>query len=200
MIGLLRGQVVSQSPPYLVMDVNGVGYELQAPMTTFYQLADPEQLLQLYTHLVVREDAQLLYGFIDVKERDLFRVLIKINGVGPKLALSILSALEMGEFLAAVADGAPGRLVKIPGVGKKTAERLVIECQGRVKDFAATAHSMPSASTSADTASLVRREAQDALEALGYKVQEAERAIERCYQPGHTAPVLIRTALQQMLG
>jgi Holliday junction DNA helicase RuvA len=132
MIGRLYGMLLEKHPPDILLDVNGVGYELSMPMNCFYQLPDMGAFVSLYTHFVVREDAQLLYGFISQTERLLFRELIKANGVGPKLALAILSAMTANEFVDCVATENIAKLVKIPGVGKKTAERLLIEMRDKL--------------------------------------------------------------------
>ncbi|OGO94599.1 MAG: Holliday junction DNA helicase RuvA [Coxiella sp. RIFCSPHIGHO2_12_FULL_42_15] len=196
MIGTLRGIITQKTPPYLTLDVNGVGYELQAPMTTFYQLTDEPSTLLLYTHLSIREDAHHLFGFIQQQDRDLFRALIKINGVGPKLALAILSSMEPQQFALAVQQQDMSVLLKIPGIGKKTAERLVIECRDALDkwqtmndDSAKITHH----------ASSTLQDAIDALTALGYKPQEAKRSIEKIYKEEHSVEVLIRHALKQMV-
>ncbi len=132
MIGLLRGKLLIKQPPDLMLDVNGVGYEVQASMTTFYDLPELHAEVTLYTHFVVREDAQLLYGFSSQTERELFRHLLKVNGVGPKMALAIVSGMNPLEFNQVIHAGDIARLSRIPGVGKKTAERLVIELRDRL--------------------------------------------------------------------
>jgi holliday junction DNA helicase RuvA len=190
MIGTLCGIIKQKSPPHLLVDVNGVGYELQAPMTTFYTLPEEEQTVLLYTHLAVREDAHQLYGFAEVKDRDLFRALIKINGVGPKLALSILSSIETQQFVQAIHEQNTTQLVKIPGVGKKTAERLLIECRDALKKWE------PGISNNVSNNQI--QDAIDALASLGYKNQDAKRAVEKIYQAGKNAEALIREALAQM--
>jgi holliday junction DNA helicase RuvA len=194
MIGFLRGIIVDKLPPVLVLDVNGVGYEIQAPMSTFYHLPDLQQSVSLLTHLIVREDAHLLYGFYQSQERDLFRALIKVNGVGPKLALSILSGITIQEFVQCVQDNDVTRLVHIPGIGKKTAERLVIETRDTLlrwnsSDF--TPAAIPSEQR-------YIQDAISALTALGYKPNEAQRAIKQVQQPGRSSEELIRLALQNM--
>jgi len=131
-IGRLTGELVEKSPPELLIDVSGVGYELEASMNTFYKLPDVGTFVTLYTHFVVREDAQLLYGFADKNERTLFRTLIKVNGVGPKLALTILSGISVQEFIRTVQHEDSTALVRLPGVGKKTAERLIIEMKDKL--------------------------------------------------------------------
>jgi holliday junction DNA helicase RuvA len=194
MIGCLRGILVEKQPPLLMLDVAGVGYEIYAPMSTFYHLPDLQQSVTLLTHLVVREDAHLLYGFYQSQERNLFRALIKVNGVGPKLALAILSGIATQEFVQCVRDNDISRLVNIPGIGKKTAERLVIETRDALADWAvdnAAQHLAPS-----------QRYIQDAISALtslGYKPVDAQRAIKQVEQQGANSEELIRLALQNML-
>ena len=135
MIGRLRGVIVGKTPPELLLDVNGVGYEVQSPMSTFYVLPDVGQEITIHTHFVVREDAQLLFGFMAESERSLFRTLIKVNGVGPKLALTILSGIEAEQFVYCVQNNDSAALVKLPGVGKKTAERLLVEMRDKFDDW-----------------------------------------------------------------
>lgn len=133
MIGRLRGTLAEKQPPHLILDVNGVGYEVEVPMTTLYRLPSVGEPVTLHTHLVVREDAHLLYGFAEKRERELFRELIRLNGVGPKLALALMSGLEVDELVRCVQAQDTSTLVKIPGVGKKTAERLLVELKDRFK-------------------------------------------------------------------
>lgn len=202
MIGFLRGRLHEKCPPVLVLDVNGVGYELQAPMTTFYQLPEAGSDVTLFTHLVVREDAHQLYGFADTESRELFRELIKVNGVGPKMALAILSALDAAEIIACVTTGNTGVLVRVPGIGKKTAERLLVELRDRVARWgqsagvaaATVAGQLPATGT-------IEQDAASALQALGYKPQEAERAVQAVLQERAVTGVeeLIRWALRNMV-
>jgi len=138
MIGMLRGTIVEKLPPDIILDVGGVGYEIQLPMTSFYQLPEVDHDVTLYTHFVVREDAQLLFGFSERQERTLFRVLIRANGVGPKLACTILSGMSANQFIHAVMNEDISALVKMPGVGKKTAERLVVELKDKLKELEVT--------------------------------------------------------------
>ena len=208
MIGRLTGELVEKSPPELLIDVSGVGYELEASMNTFYKLPDVGTFVTLYTHFVVREDAQLLYGFADKNERTLFRTLIKVNGVGPKLALTILSGISVQEFIRTVQHEDSTALVRLPGVGKKTAERLIIEMKDKLdrlelptrveaelSDFA-----MPviDAKPTVD----YRADAETALVALGYKPLQATKAIEKAVtELGDAADTesLIRQALKMMV-
>jgi len=172
MIGRLSGTLLEKNPPQILLDVQGVGYELDVPMSTFYNLPALHEKVVLHTHFVVREDAQLLYGFASNEERLAFRQLLKISGVGPKLALSVLSGLSLVDLAAAVANKEVGRLTKIPGVGKKTAERLLLELQGK---FAITGASATSGS--ADSSS--NNDISNALLALGYNEKEADWAAKQ---------------------
>jgi Holliday junction DNA helicase RuvA len=173
MIGRLSGILLEKNPPQILLDVQGVGYELDVPMSTFYNLPALHEKVVLHTHFVVREDAQLLYGFASNEERLAFRQLLKISGVGPKLALSVLSGLSLDDLAAAVANKEVGRLTKIPGVGKKTAERLLLELQGKfsVSGTPATSGIPVAASNSNDIA--------NALLALGYNEKEADWAAKQ---------------------
>ena len=180
MIGRLRGLLVEKNPPGLLLDVGGVGYELEAPMTTFYRLPEVGGEAILYTHFVVRDDAQLLYGFADKSERQLFRTLIRVNGVGPKLALAILSGMEAEMFARCVHAQDTSMLTRLPGVGKKTAERLIVEMKDRLDEWqpALAPLEMAAAGKVVD----VQRhdpvqDAISALVALGYRPQEASKAI-----------------------
>lgn len=178
MIGRLRGELVLKKPPYLLIDVGGVGYECQASMSTIYQLPEVGKAVTLLTHLVVREDAELLYAFHDEKERALFRTLIKISGVGPKMALSLLSGMDVNMFLQCIERKDIAYLVKLPGVGKKTAERLVVEMSGKV--LSGIAEDLCFADFDQQTGEKTTgayEEAQGALIALGYKPQEASKMI-----------------------
>lgn len=197
MIGFLRGILRDKQPPVLLIEVQGVGYEVEAPMTTFYDLPAVDEPVTLFTHLAVREDAHTLYGFSKRSDRRLFRTLIKVNGVGAKLALTILSGMEAGHFATCVQAGDTASLIKLPGVGKKTAERLVIEMRDRLADWesstASAAGGVPSAG--ADVANPVE-EAVSALTALGYKPQDASRMVRAVDSKGLTTEAIIRTALQ----
>jgi len=175
MIGRLSGTLLEKNPPQILLDVQGVGYELDVPMSTFYNLPALHEKVVLHTHFVVREDAQLLYGFATNEERLAFRQLLKISGVGPKLALSVLSGLSLGDLAAAVANKEVGRLTKIPGVGKKTAERLLLELQGKFSvTGTSSAHGTAASSADSDIA--------NALLALGYNEKEADWAAKQLPQ------------------
>jgi len=172
MIGRLSGTLLEKNPPQILLDVQGVGYEVDVPMSTFYNLPQLGEQVVLHTQFVVREDAQLLYGFLTIDERVAFRQLLKISGVGPKLALSVLSGLSINDLTTAVVNKDAGRLTKIPGVGKKTAERLLLELQGKFSvTGAVSAHSSVVASASSDII--------NALQALGYNEKEADWAAKQ---------------------
>lgn len=193
MIGQIRGILVDKKPPFLIVDVHGVGYEIQASMNTIYALPVLGAEVFLYTHFVVREDAQLLYGFHTEKERVLFRELIKISGVGPKLALAILSGMDVVNFMQSIADRDSGRLVKIPGVGKKTAERLIIEMQDKLGAFSAVL-----LTKAGSTEGLAQQDAISALVALGYKPHDAHATIRKVFVEDVDSEHLIRLALKDM--
>lgn len=200
MIGFLRGKLVHKAPPFLVLDVQGVGYEVEAPMTTFYNLSPMGEEITLHTHLVVREDAHSLFGFSTEADRALFRTLIKVNGVGPKLALTILSGQSAEEFHRCIHDNDTQALVRLPGVGKKTAERLVIEMRDRLPDLG------ESAMTPIDSVGAVmpvigkpRQEAVSALCSLGYKPVDASKMVQNINAEGKSCEEIIRLALQGAL-
>jgi Holliday junction DNA helicase RuvA len=196
-IGRLTGTLARKEPPSLLVDVNGVGYELEAPMSTFYDLPATGEKVTLYTHLVVREDAHLLYGFSRESQRQLFRSLLKVNGVGPRVALAVLSGLSEQELLACLAHEDIARLTKVPGIGRKTAERLVMELRDKVDLAAASASGAARpASVPADPA----QEAVSALIALGYKPVEASRAVSAVPQDGLRSEDIIRAALKGLAG
>ena len=169
MIGRLTGLLAGKSPPQLLVDVNGVGYEVDVPMSTFYNLPGLGERIVLLTHFVVREDAQLLYGFLTHDERATIRQLIRISGIGPRLALSILSGLSVNELAQAITRQDSGRLVKVPGIGKKTAERLLLELKGKLGDALAAP---------ASVASDAQADILQALLALGYSDKEAAAALK----------------------
>jgi Holliday junction DNA helicase RuvA len=178
MIGRIRGTLVHKQPPEILVEVGGVGYEIQVPMTTFFRLPELGAEVSMITHFVVREDAQLLYGFIDGQDRTLFRQLIKVNGVGPKLALTILSGMDSASFVRCVQRDDISSLVALPGVGKKTAERLLIEMRDKLKDWLATAPADGSMALVLDAPVIdIVADAEGALVALGYKPQLATRMV-----------------------
>jgi len=198
MIGRLRGLLLEKHPPELLVEANGVAYELQASMQTFYQLPECQSEIILHTHFVVREDAQQLYGFMHKEERSLFRALLKVNGVGPKSALAILSSVTPDEFTRCINVGDTASLVKLPGVGKKTAERLVIEMRDRLKEFQHDALSMRSSFIVSSLPSSPYQDALSALVALGYKSPEAIKALQGLESQHITSEEMIRLALKKM--
>ncbi len=194
MIGFLKGRLAVKQPPTLMVDVNGVGYELEAPMSTFYGLPAAGEPVALFTHLVVREDAHILFGFGTESERRLFRGLLKVSGVGPKIALGILSGASVDDFLRIVEAEDIGMLTRIPGIGKKTAERIIIEMRDSVQKLAA-----PSAREGVPlslAASSPQGEAFAALVALGYKPPEVARLLKAADEPGLSTTEIIRRALK----
>lgn len=199
MIGRLRGTVIEKSPPSLVVDVHGVGYEVVAPMSTFYRLPDVGQEVVLFTQMVVREDAQLLYGFANPHERELFRQLIKVTGVGAKMSIAILSGMSPQDFVYAVQSSDLTALTRIPGVGRKTAERLVVEMRDRFKDSEAVMAPLTGDAIASDVNDAVA-DAVSALVALGYKPQEASRWVRRISSNGMAREEIIRQALQLASG
>lgn len=198
MIGRLKGLLLTKQPPTLLLDVNGVGYEVDAPMSTFYQLPDVNQEIILHTHLVVREDVQQLCGFISETERSMFRSLIKINGVGPKLALSILSAISADDFARCIQESDTTTLVRLPGVGKKTAERLVIEMRDKLKDWQADtlSNGEPAGMIEIQHTANPVEEAVSALIALGYKPPQASRMVSQIDNHDLSSEEIIRDALK----
>ncbi|MBU0806355.1 Holliday junction branch migration protein RuvA [Pseudomonas sp. MIL19] len=201
MIGRLRGTLAEKQPPHVIVDINGLGYELEVPMTTLYRLPSVGEPLTLHTHLVVREDAHLLYGFFEKRERELFRELIRLNGVGPKLALALMSGLEVDELVRCVQAQDTSVLVKIPGVGKKTAERLLVELKDRFKAW----ETVPGMSNlvveprAGGAVSSAENDAVSALISLGYKPQEASRAVSAIKEEGLSSEDMIRRALKGMV-
>ncbi|MEH6454500.1 MAG: Holliday junction branch migration protein RuvA [Psychromonas sp.] len=206
MIGRLRGVLLEKQPPEVLLEVAGVGYEIQLPMSSFYPLPEVGNEAVIYTHFVVREDAQLLYGFADKHERAMFRELIKVNGVGPKLALAILSGMTANQFVQCIHNDAVSSLVKLPGVGKKTAERLVVEMKDRLKNWTGADLLTPEADRMSFDNDLentfvsgnAKDEAISALVALGYKPALAEKAIKQIYKEGMDCEALIRSSLKNM--
>lgn len=202
MIGRLTGLVADKQAPDVLIDVNGIGYEVQLPLTSFYELPEEGQQTTIYTHFVVREDAQLLYGFSSKQERSLFRLLIKANGVGPKLGLTILSGLTAEQFVTCVEQDDVTTLVKLPGVGKKTAERLLIEMRDRIKALDVAPDFAPKLSIESSLLKNNNNEFDDAVSALvslGYSSQQANKAVKSVHVEGEASEVLIRNALKNML-
>ena len=210
MIGRLRGTLLEKQPPKILLDVNGVGYEISMPISCFYELPELNEIAVIFTHFVVREDAQLLYGFNTQTERALFREVIKANGVGPKLGLAILSGMTAVQFVDCVSREDISTLVKIPGVGKKTAERLIIEMRDRLKSWtsfdlftphadAATRQAFDDAFAKTANHQTPSEDAVSALLALGYKSAQAEKSVKQVAREGMKSEEIIREALRSMI-
>ncbi|MEM0953592.1 MAG: Holliday junction branch migration protein RuvA [Pseudomonadota bacterium] len=201
MIGRICGLLQDVQPPDILLDVGGVGYEIQVPMTTLYELPEPGSTVTLHTHFVVRDDAQLLYGFMHERERRLFRHLIKVNGVGPKLGLAILSGLDADAFVRAVQRDDTSTLVALPGVGRKTAERLLIEMRDKLADWLGSVDDEQTATIDMNGLEKdIQTEAESALIALGYKPAEASRAVTAANDGRvQRSEELIRLALKSMV-
>lgn len=207
MIGRIRGVLIEKSPGQALVECAGLGYEVDIPLTTFFSLPEPGDEVVLHTHFAVREDHQSLFGFSARFDRDLFRQLIKVNGVGPKMAVGILSGLDANQFIRCVEARDINSLVKLPGVGKKTAERLLIEMADRIKQL--EGQFMPSSTSDTTTGPVTEtprptghapiEEAEAALISLGYKPQEATKAISRIAEDGMSSQELIRLALRAMI-
>lgn len=197
MIGRLKGELVHKQAPHLLIDVNGVGYELEAPLSTFFTLPESGQGVILFTHLAIREDAHVLYAFATESERALFRSLLKVSGVGAKMALAILSGMSAEEFSRCVEDEDVASLVRLPGIGRKTAERLIVEMRDRLAKLGdlTSAHT-PQQSTQATKRGSATTDAVAALVALGYKPQEAGGMVKAVAEDGMDSEALIRAALQ----
>jgi len=196
MIGRLHGILLEKKPPQLLLDVGGVGYEVSAPMTTFYELPETGNEITLHTHLAVREDAHVMYGFLREQDRLLFRSLIKVSGVGPKLALAILSGMSADQFAGCVQSADSVSLTKLPGVGKKTAERLVVEMKDRLKDWQGVTLAPETTVSLAVSANNAVKDAVSALVSLGYKPQEASRMVSQVESEGLASEEMIRLALR----
>lgn len=202
MISYLVGQLVEKSTPWLVIEVNGVGYDVQASLNTFTDLPALGAEIKLLTHFVVREDAQLLYGFADQSERQLFRTLIKINGVGAKLALAILSGMDAAAFSHCIIASDVASLTRLPGVGKKTAERLIVEMKDRLQEWHVDlpAEQIDGAGNTSSSQSMILAEAETALIALGYKPVEASKSLAKLdFSEIDSSEAAIRAALKTML-
>lgn len=201
MIARLRGQLIEKMPPWLILDVAGVGYQVEVPLSTFEVLPALGEQSSLLIDMVVREDAMLLYGFATEKEKSLFRLLVKVNGIGPKLALAVLSSLSVDAFVQAVREKNAALLTKIPGVGKKTAERMVLELATAVDSivgaFVLNGTAAPLSLNNAD--SMMRQQAIQALEALGYKNAEAAQRVDKAWQDNAVLSDQIKYALQVTL-
>lgn len=200
MIGRICGELILKRPPELLVDVGGVGYELQSPMSTIFELPEVGQKVTLVTHFHVREDAQILFAFLTEAERSLFRMLLKVNGIGAKMALAVLSGMNPQEFRQCILNGDQASLTRVPGIGKKTAERLIVEMRDRLEKADELSVSATASATSTD---VVRdspvTEATQALVALGYKPQDASRMVARHAADGLASDELIRLALKGTL-
>ncbi len=207
MIGRLRGIIVEKQAPDLLIEVAGVGYEVQLPLTSFYNLPATGLEATIYTHFVVREDAQLLYGFTSTTERSLFRQLIRANGIGPKMALTILSGLTASQFVRCVQNDDISTLVKLPGVGKKTAERLLVEMRDRLKDWGLSIQTpltdhLVLGHDEVQSFELKESPEQDAisaLQSLGYSTSQAQAAFKKVFAAGSSSEQLIKAALKSMI-
>jgi holliday junction DNA helicase RuvA len=202
-IGRIRGILIEKEPADIQVEVGGIAYEVQVPMSTLFKLPEIGEVVTLHTHFVVREDAQQLFGFIGVKDKALFRTLIKVNGVGPKMALGILSSIDSDALVGLVLNNDIAALVAMPGIGKKTAERLVIELRDKIKDWevAGGSHANAGAKASSPSAASAAREAETALVSLGYKLPQAARAIASVQKDRPelaSSEELIRFALKSM--
>lgn len=203
MIGRIRGILIEKQPTDIQVEVAGIAYEVQVPMSTLFKLPEVGDTVTLHTHFVVREDAQQLFGFIEVKDKTLFRTLIKVNGVGPKMALGILSSVDSDALVGLVQSNDIAALVAMPGIGKKTAERLVIELRDKIKDWetAGGSAAVTGAKASSPNAASAAREAETALVSLGYKLPQAARAIaavQKDRPESVSSEELIRFALKSM--
>lgn len=200
MIGRLQGELVEKAAPQLMIDVMGVGYELQAPMSTFSMLGGIGDKVTLFTHLSVREDAHQLFGFASKAERSLFRALVKVSGVGPKLALAILSGMDAKSFANCIHNQDAAALVRMPGIGKKTAERLIVEMKDRLKEWQDPGPLWQAAELNEEAAKNSRlEEAESALVALGYRPVEAAKMVNKVASEAGSSEELIRLALKESL-
>jgi Holliday junction DNA helicase RuvA len=195
-IGRLRGTLVHKQAPFLLLDVGGVGYEIEATTRAWYALPAPGEECTIYTHLIVREDAQSLFGFASENERGLFRDLIKVNGIGVRMALSIVSGIAIEDFMHSIQEGDVATLTRIPGIGKKSAERLIVEMRSRIKDRLAVPDPQRIQGVRRDLAPDPVRDAVSALAALGYKPHEASQMVRAVDTAGRNSEEIIRSALQ----
>lgn len=208
MIGSLRGKLLEKNAPEVLIDVNGVGYEVAMPMSSFYNLPEEGQPVFIYTHFIVREDAQLLFGFTTKEAKFLFKELIKVNGIGPKMALAVLSTLSPEDFVNAVRKNNVGQIVKVPGIGKKTAERLLIEIKDKISSWSISSVSTNNEGSLIDNVEPdqqsvvidmdVEEQAVNALVALGYKPQQASLCVHKFYKEGMKVEDIIRESLKSL--
>ena len=200
MIGRIKGTLIQKDPPMMLVDVNGVGYEIEAPVRVFFELPELNSEVTIITHMLVREDAQILYGFNNYGQRELFRKLLKVNGIGAKSALAVLSTMSVDEFVAMIQSQDVAAIVKIPGVGKKTAQRLIIEMRDKLGDVASDDISLPGSGAQAanlgNMPATAQSEALIALQSLGFRPQEVNMLIKQIAKDGMSAEEIIRLCLQ----
>ncbi len=201
MIGRIKGTLIQKDPPMMLVDVNGVGYEIEAPARVFFELPHDGEEVTIITHMLVREDAQILYGFNNYGQRELFRKLLKVNGIGAKSALAVLSTMSVDEFVAMIQSQDVAAIVKIPGVGKKTAQRLIIEMRDKLGDVASDDISLPGqggaqAANLGNMPATAQSEALIALQSLGFRPQEVNLLIKQIAKDGMNAEEIIRLCLQ----
>ena len=194
MIGRIAGTIIQSQPPFMMVDCNGVGYEIEAPMSVFFDLPPAGKPVVLFTHMVVREDAQLLYGFSSLAQRAMFRELIKVSGVGAKMGIAILSGLSADEFSQCIADQDVATLTRLPGIGKKTAERLIVEMQDRIQKLPVDTNAPVASGGAASSAGSLQSQAISALEALGFKNAEARKMVKSA--GGDSVEDIIKDALK----
>ena len=198
MIGRIAGNIIMSQPPQLMIDCNGVGYEIEAPLSVFFDLPPVGKPVVLFTHLTIRDDAHLLFGFKSIAQRSMFRELIKVSGVGPKVAIGILSGLSIEEFSACIADGDVAMLTRLPGIGKKTAERLIVEMKDRLEKLPTESGATDSSGGAGRSGGNNQSQAIAALEALGFKNAEARKMVKDV--TGDTVEDIIREALKKVSG
>jgi Holliday junction DNA helicase RuvA len=196
MIGQIKGTLIRKDPPWMLVDVQGVGYEIEAPLRVFFELPELLSEVTVITHHLVREDAQILYGFSNYQQRELFRQLLKVSGIGAKSALAVLSTMSTQEFSAMIQSQDVNAIIKIPGVGKKTAQRLIIEMRDKLGKVAADDVSLPGAANLSNLPASAQTEASIALQSLGFKPQEVNSLIKQLAKDGMTAEEIIRLCLQ----
>ena len=201
MIGQIRGLLIDKQPPTIIIDANGVGYEIDVPMTTLFNLPELKQEVTLYTHLVVREDIQQLYGFLNQSDKSLFRTLIKVNGIGAKMALAVLSSMDTQTIVNCIAMRDTATLTQVPGIGKKTAQRLILDMQDRLDHFSNQHATQNGTSTIIPQPEgfAAQHDAISALQTLGYKPQESQKVIKSLYEEGKSSEILIKEALKSMV-
>lgn len=200
MIGRIKGTLIKKDPPWLLVDVNGVGYEIEAPMRVFFELPETQTEVTIITHHLVREDAQILYGFLNEGQRELFRKLLKVSGIGAKSALAVLSTMSANEFQAVIQSQDVNAIVKVPGIGKKTAQRLIIEMRDKLGELPEISSTQPTAANFDNLPATAQTEATAALQALGFKPQEVNQMVKSVAKDGMSAEEIIRLCLQNKGG